>query len=213
MENLRHYLDGRHEQQDDQYLSEYGLPDGPENDLSTKPTQNPSVSLASHLKCVFFGMQWFFLVVNAVVEGCKALLAELNAYGEITPSHYYKWSAVTASFCLVLAFVKFIQELRESNATWGSRRHCWWFYHQGKSNRCFGRWLLYFDVLSSGIQLGFSLLALNRNKEVLRFDYVALLLAWSSLIAYAFDSKEKTTTCEIHGCDVECPECKLEALI
>ena len=158
-------------------------------------------------------VQWFFLVVNALAAGCKASLTELNAYREIRTSKYHKWSVVTACICLVLAFVEFIQELRESNAKWQSKRHCWWFYHQGQGNRLFGRWLLYFNVLSSGIQVTFSFLTLKTNQELLKFDYAALLLAWGNLIAYAIGSKEKTPRCRIHGCDAECLQCKLEIRI
>lgn len=173
-------------------------------------------------------LKWVFIVLNVLVEICQATFAQEAAQGNIRRHIYLKLSIVTSTICLVMSVLEILQEVKESEVVWQKRGHCCWFYYVGMEGKLFGRFSLYFGVISSMIQLIINVTEKLFKKDIIKFDYLPLLLAVCYFAAAAIASCQKNSSaivrCKVHGsntvvgayvegqkCRVfECPQCQME---
>ncbi|KAJ8452545.1 hypothetical protein Cgig2_000134 [Carnegiea gigantea] len=164
-------------------------------------------------------LRWLFIILNVAIEVYQATIYQEEAKGKMGRQNYLKWSIITSSFCLLMSLLEAACEGRSSGAVWRRRGYCCWFYAQG---RLFGKFFLYFGIISSMIQL----------VDFVKFNYVPLLLAMGHFVAAMFASREKaglaaTVKCKTHGYNAAeamivdglntqvfaCPQCQMERLI
>lgn len=175
-------------------------------------------------------LRWLFIILNVVTEVYQATIDQEEAQGKMGRQNYLKWSIITSSVCLLMSLVEAVYEGRSSGAAWRRRGYCCWFYAQG---RLFGKFFLYFGIISSMIQLVVNLTANYTNQDFIKFDYVPLLLAVGHFVAAMFASREDLiglsaiVECKTHGYNAAeamivdglntqvfaCPQCQMEDLI
>lgn len=174
-------------------------------------------------------LRWLFIILNVAIEVYQATINQEEAQGKMGRQNYLKWSIITSSVCLLMSLVEAVYDGRSSGAVWRRRGYCCWFYAQG---RLFGKFFLYFGIISSMIQLVINLSASYTNQDFVKFDYVPLLLAMGHFVAAMFASREKAglsaiVECKTHGYNAAeamivdgldtrvfaCPQCQMEHLI
>ncbi|KAJ8450979.1 hypothetical protein Cgig2_032604 [Carnegiea gigantea] len=172
-------------------------------------------------------LRWVFIVLNVVFEVCQAALAQEVPH--LGRQFYLKLSIITSSVCLMMSLVEAFHEGRSSGVVWQKRGHCCWFYYPGTRGRLFGRFSLYFGIICSMIQLLVNLIEKFTGKDLIKFDFVPLLLSVCYLVAamiapHEQDSSLAIVKCQTHGYNAaqaasmdghmssvfECPECRLE---
>ncbi|KAJ8452543.1 hypothetical protein Cgig2_000132 [Carnegiea gigantea] len=146
-------------------------------------------------------LRWLFIILNVAIEVYQATIDQEEAKGKMGRQNYLKWSIITSTFCLLMSLLEAVYEGRSSGAVWRRRGYCCWFYAQG---RLFGKFFLYFGIISSVIQLVVNLTAKYTNQDFIKFDYVPLSLAMGHFVAAMFASREKASLsaiveCKMHG--------------
>lgn len=139
-------------------------------------------------------LKWVFIVLNVLVEFFQAVFAQEKNNGKIGRQTYLKLSIITSSICLMMVLVEAFHDGKRYGVVWQQRGYCCWFYYPGNEGRLFGKFSLYFGLISSMIQLIINLTEKLAKKDLVKFDYMPLLLAVCYLAAAIIASREKTSS-------------------
>lgn len=176
-------------------------------------------------------VKWLVIIVNVGLELCQAVASTEEEDGRIGGKLYRDLTAVCSWICLVVSTAEFVYEAKKNGAKWRKRRGRYCFYYPGIHTRVFGGFLLWFGLISSTIQFCLNTAALVVERAVVKFDYLALLLAICLLVAAFIHRGHKESKmagvvkCVAHGdCGAEgvfgqgvwvfqCPQCPVEKLV
>lgn len=172
--------------------------------------------------------KWVFTVLNVLLELWQATLSQEKNEGKMGRQNYLKLSIITSLICSMIALFETFHEGKRCGVVWKRRGNCCWFFYPGNEGRLFGRFSLYFGLISSMVQLIINLIEEVSKKDVVQFDYLPLLLAICYLVATMVASREMPISsiminCNVHGISYvestlvegyesrvfQCPECQI----
>ncbi|KAK9690942.1 hypothetical protein RND81_09G165200 [Saponaria officinalis] len=186
--------------------------------FSSFSIQNTIVSNILENKTI---LKWVIIVLNVFIEIFQAALSQESSQGKIKRGIYLKLCIITSLICLMMSIFEIIHEGKSKGAICVRRGYCC-----AIEGELFGNFAIYFGLISSLIQLIVSVTQkCTRRGNVIKFDYLPLLLSICYLIAALIGSRKGTSRgvvrCKFHGYNdvegvlidgydswvFECPEC------